>query len=186
MLEPMPHRWDATACLGSAVHEVENRPHTAALSPLQRPAFSSAGYSWFKGGASWGRPSNPNGSGLGPRPPGPTAPTAAAMAAGPPKAVLRSPRGRRSCRPSHGTGSSSGKGPSPGPTGRPGTSGGGTWEPAEEPPGRCPRPAPAWMQPGRRPPAHRCTDEPKALFACWYSCRLRFPLGMRPKRLHSR
>jgi len=84
--------------------------------------------------------------------------------------VLRNRPGRRSCRPSHGSCSSSGKGPSPGPTGRPGTSGGDTWVQEEAQPARCPTLAPAWMRPRRQLPARQYTGAATVWFACWYSC----------------
>jgi hypothetical protein len=108
----------------------------------------------------------------GPIRPGPKAPTGVAGASTAPTAeVVRNRPGRRcSCRPSHGNCSSSGKGPSPGPTGRPGTSGGDTSVQEEAQLARCPRLAPAWIRPRRRLPAHQCTGEATFWFACWCSC----------------
>ena len=113
----------------------------------------------------------PSYSSWGPIRPGPKAPTGVAGASAAPTAeVVRNRPGRRSCRPSHGSCSSSGKGPSPGPTGRPGTSGGDRWAQEEAQPARCPTLAPAWMRPRRQLPARQYTGAATVWFACWYSC----------------
>jgi hypothetical protein len=129
---------------------------------------------------------NPNHSHRGSTRPGPKAPTAVAAASAAPTAEEHRNRlGRRNCRPSHGSCSSFGRGPSPGLTGRPDTSDGDMWVQQEAPPARPPRSPPVWTRPRRRLPARRCTGEATFLFACWYPCSATFPVKTGPKPLPS-
>jgi hypothetical protein len=125
---------------------------------------------------------NPNHSHRGSTRPGPKAPTAVAAASAAPTAEEHRNRlGRRNCRPSHGSCSSFGRGPSPGPTGRPDTSDGDMWVQQEAPPARPPRSPPVWTRPRRRLPARRCTGEATILFACLVSTFGNFPRKNRPE-----
>jgi hypothetical protein len=73
---------------------------------------------------------------------------------------------RSSCRPSHGSRSSSGKGPNPGPMGRPGTSDDDMWAQEKALPGQRPWPVRVWTKPRRQPPARQRTGEATVFFAC--------------------
>jgi hypothetical protein len=110
----------------------------------------------------------------------PKAPTAVALAAAPPTAVVLPNGPGRSCRPSRGSYPNRGWDPSPSPTGRPGTSDGDMRVQAKAPPGRCPRPVRERTNLGHQPPARSCRGEATVLFAFRYSCRQGFPLRTAP------